>query len=162
GYDEKRGDQIRVVNLPFVDTQMPEAAAADLGFLGLTKDDYFKIGEIGVLGLVALLLTFFVIRPLVGRLLAPLEGPALAGATPGAPGTSHFPGGAGGGAPRLAGPDGRPMLAGPQDEEMEQMIDIANIEGRVKASSLKRVGEIVQSHPEEALSVMRNWMYRES
>ncbi|MFZ2869093.1 flagellar basal-body MS-ring/collar protein FliF, partial [Zavarzinia sp.] len=80
GFDPKRGDQVRVVNLPFADQSLPEAGgAADAGFLGLSKADYFKIGEIGVLGLVALLLTLFVIRPLVTRLLVPGGGgPALA------------------------------------------------------------------------------------
>ena len=47
-------------------------------------------------------------------------------------------------------------------DDFEQMVDIANIEGRVKASSLKKVGEIVERHPEEAIAIMRNWMYRES
>ncbi|PWR18383.1 flagellar basal-body MS-ring/collar protein FliF [Zavarzinia aquatilis] len=165
GFDAKRGDQVRVVNLPFADQSLPETgAAADAGFLGLSKADYFKIGEIGVLGLVALLLTLFVIRPLVTRLLVPAGGTghALAGAMAGAMagGAAQL---AGPGAAALPGPDGRPMLASPDlPSEFEQMVDIANIEGRVKASSLKKVGEIVERHPEEALAIMRNWMYRES
>ncbi|PWR21827.1 flagellar basal-body MS-ring/collar protein FliF [Zavarzinia compransoris] len=164
GFDQQRGDQVRVVNLPFVDTSLPaDGGTGDAGFLGMTKADYFKIGEIAILGLVALLLTLFVIRPLVARLLGPVPGatPALAGAgaLAGMPGA--MPGQA-----ALPGPDGRPMLAGPAgaataEDEFEQMVDIANIEGRVKASSLKKVGEIVQRHPEEAIAIMRNWMYRE-
>lgn len=175
GFDDKRGDQVRVVNLPFVDQSLPEGgAAADAGFLGLTKADYFKIGEIAVLGLVALLLTLFVIRPLITRLLVPVAGgagsggPALAGALAGVAGGGGMPqlagpaGAAGGGAPALAGPDGRGSAVADIPSEFEQMVDIANIEGRVKASSLKKVGEIVERHPEEALAIMRNWMYRES
>jgi flagellar M-ring protein FliF len=32
----------------------------------------------------------------------------------------------------------------------------------VKASSLKKVGEIIEKHPEEAVSILRTWMYQES
>ena len=169
GFDQQRGDQVRVVNLPFADTALPAdgTAAADAGFLGLTKAAYFKIGEIAVLGLVALLLTLFVVRPLISRLLGPIGGgatPALAGAGMTA-GGGALPGMAGvPGQTALPGPDGRPMLASPgapAQDDFEQMVDIANIEGRVKASSLKKVGEIVERHPEEAISIMRNWMYRE-
>ena len=50
----------------------------------------------------------------------------------------------------------------PEEEQMEELIDIDRVEGRVKASSVKKVGEIVEKHPEEALSILRNWMYQES
>jgi flagellar M-ring protein FliF len=42
------------------------------------------------------------------------------------------------------------------------LIDIDQVEGRVKASSVKKVGEIIVKHPDEALSVIRSWMYTES
>ena len=45
-------------------------------------------------------------------------------------------------------------------EQYEELIDIDRVEGRVKASSVKKVGEIVQKHPDEALSIIRNWMYQ--
>lgn len=164
GFDAQRGDQVRVVNLPFVDAAIADAGApGEEGLLGLTKSDFFKIGEIAVLGLVALLLTLFVVRPLVARMLAPLNGggPALAGAgAMGGGGQMQIPGP--GGQPAIAGPDGKPMAIGADMDEFEQMVDIANIEGRVKASSLRKVGEIVERHPEEAIAIMRNWMYRES
>ena len=52
-----------------------------------------------------------------------------------------------------------------EDEEddslLDQMIDINQVEGRVRASSLKQIGEIVDKHPEEAIAIVRNWMYQE-
>jgi hypothetical protein len=48
------------------------------------------------------------------------------------------------------------------DPELDAMIDISQVEGRVRASSLKKVGEIVEKHPEEAVSIIRNWMYQET
>jgi len=41
------------------------------------------------------------------------------------------------------------------------MIDLDRVEGRVKASSVRKVGEIVDKHPEEALSIIRSWLYVE-
>ncbi len=43
----------------------------------------------------------------------------------------------------------------------DDLIDIDQVEGRVKASSVKKVGEIIAKHPDEALSVVRSWMYAE-
>jgi len=54
------------------------------------------------------------------------------------------------------------LEAAQADEELEQMIDINRVEGRVRASSLRKVGEIVEKHPEEAVSILRNWLYQES
>ena len=42
---------------------------------------------------------------------------------------------------------------------MEQRIDIAKIEGQVKASSVKRVAEFVDKHPEESVSILRTWLH---
>jgi flagellar M-ring protein FliF len=40
------------------------------------------------------------------------------------------------------------------------MIDISQVEGRVRASSMKKIGEIVDKHPEEAVAIIRSWMYQ--
>ncbi len=54
------------------------------------------------------------------------------------------------------------QLAADQAEEEDGGIDIANIEGRVKDSSIRKIGEIVETHPEEALAIIRNWLYQEA
>jgi flagellar M-ring protein FliF len=52
---------------------------------------------------------------------------------------------------------GEPMaLAGP---DMDQRIDIAKIEGQVKASSIKRVSEFVEKHPDESVAILRSWLH---
>ena len=48
-----------------------------------------------------------------------------------------------------------------ESEQLEELIDIAKVEGRVKASSVKKIGEIIEQHPEEAVSIIRNWLYSE-
>ena len=44
--------------------------------------------------------------------------------------------------------------------EISDMIDIGQVDGRVAASSIRKVGEIVEKHPEEAVAIMRSWMYQ--
>jgi flagellar M-ring protein FliF len=46
-------------------------------------------------------------------------------------------------------------------EEDESMVDMANIEGQIRASSIRRLVELVDKHPEQSLTIIRNWMQRE-
>ena len=41
------------------------------------------------------------------------------------------------------------------------MVRIGNVEGAMRASSLRHVAELVEKHPEESLAVMRGWMVKE-
>lgn len=49
-----------------------------------------------------------------------------------------------------------------RENALESTIDLKRVEGRVKESSMKKIAEIVEKHPEETVSILRNWMYRES
>jgi len=156
GFDEQRGDRVEVVNLPFIDlaADVPEGEAPMLSF---GKTDYLKILEILVLGFVAVLIIFMVLRPLAGRLTSASAAPATdgsAGATPQLPGPtegraqlSHNPAAA------------KPQAQANEAQEEESMIDISRVEGRVRASTVRKIGEIVEKHPEEALSIVRTWLY---
>jgi flagellar M-ring protein FliF len=39
-------------------------------------------------------------------------------------------------------------------------IDISRIEGQVRESSIKKIGEVVEAHPEEALAIIRTWLHQ--
>jgi len=69
-----------------------------------------------------------------------------------------------GGMAQLSGPGGiigeGSMVAGGGQQD-GSLIDIGQVEGRVRASSLHKVGEIIEKHPDEAVSIIRNWMYTE-
>ena len=55
---------------------------------------------------------------------------------------------------------GQLALPGPiAGGELDQKIDIARIEGQVKASSVKRVAEFVERHPEESVAILRSWLH---
>lgn len=159
GLDAVRGDSLEVVNMRFWspedDIQKPEEL-----FMGMTKDDLFRIAEMVVLGIVAVLIILLVIRPLISRAFEKAEMQEedemdrLLTDQAGMPAALAAPTGA------LA--QDLALEAAQADEELEQMIDINRVEGRVRASSLRKVGEIVDKHPEEAVSILRNWLYQES
>ena len=51
--------------------------------------------------------------------------------------------------------------AAPRLLEDESMVNIAQIEGQMRASSLRRITELVEKHPDETLSIVRGWMVQE-
>ena len=97
-------------------------------------------------------------RPLIRNAFAPpgrlaLAAPASAGqlAAPAVAGAI-----AGDGQALIAAGAAAPQLAPPK----ESMIDISRIEGQVRESSIRKVGEVVDSHPEEALAILRSWLHQ--
>jgi len=170
GFDAGRGDTVEVVNMRFATEDQLSAGqgGADTVMLGLTNDDVLHLFEIIVLAVVALLVVLLVVRPLVTRamdgggehqagaddldsLLTDQSGLQRALAGPSMSGTAFLPAGEGyeGGESNVAA-------------ELDALIDINQVEGRVRASSLKKVGEIVTKHPEEAVSILRSWMYQDA
>ncbi len=79
GFDAARGDQVEVVNMQFAIFEAPEIAPEDEPFVGMTKADYFQIGEMLVFAIVAILVILLVLRPIVGRALTVAGPEALAG-----------------------------------------------------------------------------------
>ncbi|MDP4724976.1 MAG: hypothetical protein NWS47_01600 [Alphaproteobacteria bacterium] len=41
------------------------------------------------------------------------------------------------------------------------MIDLDHLEGQVNMSSIKKIGEIIEKHPDEAVAIMRSWIHTE-
>jgi flagellar M-ring protein FliF len=157
GYDASRGDQVQVVNMPFARVDTGGGTPAPAPLLGLDGPDWFKIIEAAILSITALLIGLFVMRPLIARMFAPvsyggapaqlMSGSPVAGQLP-APSSQNFD------AASQAG-QAPAQIAPPR----ESMIDISRIEGQVRESSVKKVGEVVQAHPEEALAILRTWLH---
>jgi flagellar M-ring protein FliF len=165
GFDEARGDAVEVINMRFADPTADMQAAQTASFLGLPQSQLMRIAELLVLGVVAVLVLLLVVRPLVARLLeTPVAQPAPAGAE----GAGNLLSDYSEEHPALTGPSAGAdpeQLEGPgygaEDEGSEQMIDLNRVEGRVKASSIRKIGEIVEKHPEEAVSIIRTWLYQD-
>jgi flagellar M-ring protein FliF len=160
GYDEARGDRVTVVNVRFPRDESTGGVTASNPLLGFDKNDIMRAAELGILAVVAILILLLGVRPLLKNLGAGAAGGSsggmmLAGAIPGAAGgtaMARLPNG------DLASADAGDyaQLAGP---DMEQRLDIARIEGQVKASSVKRVSEFIEKHPDESVSILRSWLH---
>lgn len=151
GFNADRGDTVEVINMEFAEVE-EEEIALEL-FFGLDKNDLLRMAEILVLSIVAILVILLVVRPLVSRAFESIPSAAAAG-------ERLLADQAAAAAAALTAP-GIPSEATVEEEQFEELIDIDRVEGRVKASSVKKVGEIVEKHPEEALSIIRSWMYQE-
>ena len=152
GFNQERGDQLNVTNVRF-NRDTPAIGGTDGGdpLFNFTKNDIMRGVELLVLLITGLLLIFFVVRPLLKTASGGAGAPALAGANgmPVTPLDTQLVGGVLPGQPQ--------MLAGPS--EMDQRLDIARIEGQVKASSIKKVADFVDTHPEESTAILRSWVH---
>ena len=164
GFEPERGDTVEVVNLKFA---IDSTLDVDLGpreILGFKQSDILRLAEVVVLALVGILVMLLVVRPLITRVFEASAAAADAiaqstqqqmitdqrmgmegGAALAAPGAGAGPGAA-------PAQSSMPSSVSPMLEE--SMIDLSNIEGRVKASSLRKIGEIIDKHPEEAVSIV--------
>jgi flagellar M-ring protein FliF len=150
GYDKTRGDEVQVVNMAFARVDPGPSTPAPTPLLGLDSSEWFKIIEVAILSLTALLIGFFVARPLIARSFAPnphgtLPAPQHVAGQLAAPAGQH-----------AAEQHGHASLPSPK----ESMIDIQRIEGQVRESSIRKVGEVVSTHPEEALAIVRTWLHQ--
>src|SRR5580698_7795123 len=151
GFDQKRGDQVEVVNLKFAEAPavVPLAEPAGLfGMLQFTKDDVMYVIALGVMLLLGIVVLFMVVRPLVKRILASEVVPLLTSLGP-------APAPAEGGA-SSAGSSSQSLVPG--SNPTSQMIDVAQVQGQVHAQSVHRVGELAERNPNETASIVRQWL----
>ena len=169
GYNAERDgpNAITVSNMRFEHDAVDNSPAPKASLLsGFDKNDMMRGGELLVLLIVAGLTIFFVARPL------------LKGAGAGGGGMMPMPmrAGAGGGGSSsvLSGPSG-PLSAQlaydpagggnataqaiANAQAADRGIDIARIEGQVKASAVKQVSDFVDRHPDESVSILRSWLH---
>ncbi len=165
GLDERRGDRVEVVSMRFAAADDGRGTDAG-GFLGLElpPGTVARLAESALLAFVALLAILLLGRPMVGRITASLAPPALAaagapaGALAGSDALAGLPGAAGqaalpGAAAQSEG--AAPGLAAPEEEDMVQL---AHVQGQMRASSLQSLARIVQANPDETLTVLRRWL----
>jgi flagellar M-ring protein FliF len=151
GFDQKRGDQVEVVNLRFAEVPtftIPEPQGW-MALLELTKDNVMHWIEQLVMLLLGLVVLLFVVRPLVRRMIAP-DGPRPQNPV----------------AAAIAGGDmNAAIAAGATAEEIKavpnqtaKMIDIVQVQGQVHAHSVQKVGEIADKNPNETVAIIRTWL----
>lgn len=143
GFSQPRGDTVEVVNVQFTRAPIEGEEAAAPGMFDFGSFDLMRIIEIVAMLIASLAFVFFVLRPLIGGLVR-------GGSSPPA-----LPGPAGAAA---ALPGGGAMAALPAPDDGDPAIDIAQIQGRVRASSVKKVAEVVEKHPDESIQIIRGWL----
>nr|WP_293215738.1 flagellar basal-body MS-ring/collar protein FliF [Parvibaculum sp.] len=158
GFDEARGDLVEVVNLQFAprpelgtDVALEEETA---GFMSFARADIMRLVELAVLAVLALVAIFFVARPLLAK-----NGILSGNGVPlSLPGTAAPEGQA-----AISGPNGENQSAGslpaPEQLSEDMLIDIAQVAGKVKQSSVRKIGELVSNHPDESISILRSWLH---
>ena len=146
GFNEARGDQVSIVDIAF--SPLP-TVAADPALTAtsptLPRQDMMRLAEIGALAVIGLGLVLFVLRPILTG--APQPTPVVA-STPQTP------------LPAPVAESGAAAQAA--ENALEQRIDLAQVEGQVKASSIRKVSEIVKAHTDESAGILRNWMQEAS
>ncbi len=186
GFDQKRGDQVEVVNLRFADTPAVPASepAGWMSYFQFSKDDIVYGAELGVMILLGLIVLLTVVRPLVRRIITPdgaellrsaaaVGGAAVAGAIGIAPGVAinadgtpvTIEGSANGGITTGGGPNVS-FVGGDEQVNISNrtsnMIDIAKVQGQVHAQSVQKVGELAQNNPHEAVAIIRSWLHEDA
>lgn len=167
GFDEQRGDTLEIANLQFAQIDVADEFVDENMILGFQKSDLIDAAEILVVAVMVILVVLLVLQPMVTKLVN-IEMPEhaqlddtlqhdLLAASPANPALAP---------PQQVGIDGQPLIGGgdayADDEDDGSLINIQGIEGKVKASTVKKVEEIVDSYPDETVSVLRSWMSEES
>jgi len=156
GFDEQRGDRLDVVSMPFV--AMPDVPeTAPVVSSGKATGDlltFVQMIAFGVVGFGIIILTARSILTAINKgpvNLSIAAGPNVEIATAGAnPGLS----------PPL--PDGSEpgdgTFGGAAEEADDLGVQMTRVQGKLKASSLRKVTQLVDMHPDATLAIIRSWI----
>jgi flagellar M-ring protein FliF len=147
GFDSDRGDSVVVEPMRFAAADA--LADASPGWLSMVSMDQLygllKLAFIAAVGLVAL-------RMLRGRPGTADDELGLAAGTLALPAASSDSPPVDGATPLLTAREGSDAAL------LDQEIALAQVDGRIKLSALKRIGDAVAANPAESAAVVRQWM----
>ncbi|MBN8521040.1 MAG: flagellar M-ring protein FliF [Alphaproteobacteria bacterium] len=159
GFDAERGDTLEVINMKFAEIETTDDSLLSDSLFGFDKNRLLDAAEILTVAVMIILVVLLVLQPMVGRLLASsgnktdpdMEADLLMARPP---------------SPALTGPSmggdnidfSSGSSAGTQEDSL---INVRSVEGKVKASAVKKVEDIVNAYPQETVSVIRSWMTQE-
>lgn len=136
GFDAARGDKVEVVEMQFSPAPSAEAIAEPF----LTKAQMLMLAQYILILAALAVVGLFVVKPALSTLNAAMLAAAPVVIQQGSNNVGN------GGLPLGELPGG------------ESLINVGNVQGRVRESAVKKVAEIVDQYPEESLSVLRGWM----
>ncbi|MBE0579864.1 flagellar basal-body MS-ring/collar protein FliF [Devosia sp.] len=148
GYSQARGDSVEVVNMQFA--ERPELAVpgtdATGGLLDFTRDDLMNGAEMAVTLLIALALVFFVMRPLLKKVMTPETQPL---ALPSAAELGHH---------GVLSADGHVIADQEPKDKTPAWVTNAKSMGETQLQTLKTVGTLVEENPKQAALIVRDWL----
>jgi flagellar M-ring protein FliF len=161
GFNEKRGDTLEVVNMPFTNDPVDMGQDVAPGMFGFEPHHMVRLIETGIIALVGLLMLLLVVKPLIGRILGALTPAESQSVSVDAEGKSHTA------APAVASVPGVQQGGGQQPPipanqgamtQPPMLVKNDHAETELKPSSLHKVADIVEKHPDETVAMVKNWM----
>ncbi len=156
GFDQSRGDVVTVMSMKFTDmeTEMKPETSGWAKFF--THSNQMEAVRFGLFATCLAMVLFFVVRPLLrpagdansGRLRdfsAPESNPAAAVYLPESQSERSK-------TPLL---EAAYVNAEPVDEET---VSVNGVQGRIRASSVQKVVDLVETHPSESIALVRGWL----
>lgn len=147
GYKEDRGDVVSLVNLKF--SELPQDTIPEKQenpFFGLNLN---KLAELSITALVVLIGLFTVVKPFISSLMRTTSSRSLSGNSEILSDSST----------KIHVENQSNTNRSTDSKQAQPPINIDHIEGMVNQSSTKKIAELVDRHPEEAVSIIRSWMY---
>jgi flagellar M-ring protein FliF len=157
GFDEKRGDQLDVVSMPFVST-MDAAEATPAPHSARANGDLVTFLQMIAFGVVGFGIIILTARSIFSSLNKPAGGLTIGGPA-GMIGDSGNPGmgsplGTALGIGHSGGGGESPAAATEEDDVMT----MNNIQGQLRASAIRKVTQLVDRHPDTTLGIIRSWI----
>lgn len=154
GYKKERNDSIKVVNLKF-NTPPEEIKILEPSLIDdlLSTIDFRKIIELTIIGLFSLIIILRFIKPVLVRFMSLGRRASVFGQGGGATTGS---GGADGNASVESAYNMNNSGGDPFD------IDLDNIEGKMKSSSVNKINRLLEKNTDESVSILRSWLYEEN
>ena len=148
GFSETRGDTVEVVNMQFAERPDLDIGTAEPGLFDFTRDDLMRFAEMAVTLLIALALVFFIMRPLLRKVLTPESQPLA------------LPAGAELGQHQVVDADGALMPEEPELPRDRTPAWVANARsmGENQLQTLRTVGTLVEENPRQAALIVRDWL----
>jgi flagellar M-ring protein FliF len=166
GFNEARGDVITVENLPFVDLDETMPRFAPSSITEVVYRNFDSITQAVALLLIGVALIFGVARPVISRVMPQttynaqgepvamgelsLDDLNFAEGEEGMEGVAALSGGGQAALPKRS-----------VDQELDQMLEIRDVDGKVRASSVRKLGRIAEQYPEEVVAILRTWIYEQ-
>lgn len=163
GFDQGRGDVVTVMSMKFsdIDTEMRPTTSGWSKFL--THSNQMEAVRFGLFVTCLGMVLFFVVRPLLkppgersvpGLLSFPASDAGAQAASLATPSSGYL-------SDNQADRQKTPLLEAPyvnaQSPE-EETVSVNGVQGRIRASSVQKVVDLVETHPSESIALVRGWL----